>query len=91
MGLLCVPGRNARFPASSISGGRSLPSRGQALFLLPWLWLPLMLCLARAVLRGPADELRWLMVCLAIGPIVLFTVLTLTGTQPSPIGRLPDI
>lgn len=62
---------------------------GQALFLLPWLWLPLMLCLARAVLRGPADELRWLMVCLAIGPIVLFTVLTLTGTRNFPHWAAP--
>jgi hypothetical protein len=62
---------------------------GQALFLLPWLWLPLMLCLARAVLRGPADERRWLLACLAVGPIVLFTVLTWTGTRAFPHWTAP--
>jgi 4-amino-4-deoxy-L-arabinose transferase-like glycosyltransferase len=62
---------------------------GQALFLLPWLWLPLVLCLARAGLRGPADERRWLMACLAIGPIALFTLVTWTGTRAFPHWAVP--
>src|SRR4029079_312400 len=62
---------------------------GQALFLLPWLWLPLMFCLARAGLGGPADERRWLMACLAIGPIVVFTVVTWTGTSAFPHWAAP--
>jgi 4-amino-4-deoxy-L-arabinose transferase-like glycosyltransferase len=54
---------------------------GQALYVLPWLWLPLVICLAKAVVRGPTDTQRWLMACLAIGPIVTFTVVAVTGTH----------
>lgn len=54
---------------------------GQTLYLLPWLWLPLVGCLAKAVSRGRADDRRWLMACLAIGPIFGFTAVALTGTR----------
>jgi 4-amino-4-deoxy-L-arabinose transferase-like glycosyltransferase len=54
---------------------------GQALFLLPWLWLPLIVCLGKAIAGGPADARRWLMACLAIGPIAGFTVVSLGGTH----------
>ena len=54
---------------------------GQAAFLLPWLWLPLVACLVKAIARGPADERRWLMACLAIGPIFVFTAAGLTGNR----------
>lgn len=54
---------------------------GQALYLLPWLWLPLVACLAKAVVRGSTDARRWLMACLAIGPIVTFTAVAVTGTR----------
>lgn len=54
---------------------------GQALFLLPWLWLPLIVCLGKAIAGGPADERRWLIACLAIGPIAAFTVVSLGGTH----------
>jgi 4-amino-4-deoxy-L-arabinose transferase-like glycosyltransferase len=54
---------------------------GQALFILPWLWWPIMLSLARA-LRVRTDDARgWLLFCMAIGPIAVFTVLALNGTQ----------
>jgi hypothetical protein len=62
---------------------------GQALFLLPWIWLPLVLCLTRAALRGPADERRWLMACLAIGPIVVFTVVAWGGSRTFPHWAAP--
>jgi 4-amino-4-deoxy-L-arabinose transferase-like glycosyltransferase len=54
---------------------------GQALFLLPWLWLPLVVCLGKALLKGPADDRRWMMACLAIGPILVFTGISLNGTH----------
>jgi 4-amino-4-deoxy-L-arabinose transferase-like glycosyltransferase len=54
---------------------------GQALYLLPWLWLLLVLCLGKAAVRGPADDRRWLMTCLAIGPIFAFTAVALTGAH----------
>ena len=62
---------------------------GQALFLLPWVWLPLVLCLARAGLDGPAKDRQWLMACLAIGPIALFTAVAWTGTRTHPHWAAP--
>jgi 4-amino-4-deoxy-L-arabinose transferase-like glycosyltransferase len=50
---------------------------GAALFLLPWVWLALMLCGFDALCRGPADKGRWLLVCLAAPPIVFFTLISL--------------
>ncbi len=50
---------------------------GNALFALPWIWLPLMLCAFGALRRGPADRDRWLLLCLAAPPIVFFTLVSL--------------
>ncbi len=48
---------------------------GEALFLLPWLWLPLMVVLVRGVRAGPTSWRTWLPCCLAMGPILLFAVI----------------
>ncbi|MGH7028900.1 MAG: glycosyltransferase family 39 protein [Stellaceae bacterium] len=56
-------------PIRSLAGG--------ALFVLPWLWLAMMLCAFAALRRGPADRGRWLFLCLAAPPIVFFTVVAL--------------
>jgi hypothetical protein len=50
---------------------------GAAAFFLPWIWLPLMLCGFGALRRGPADRGRWLLVCLAAPPILVFTLVSL--------------
>ncbi len=50
---------------------------GAALYFLPWIWLPLVLCGVDALRRGPADRDRWLLVCLAAPPILFFTVISL--------------
>jgi hypothetical protein len=47
---------------------------GEALFLLPWLWLPLVLAFARGARDGPASWRTWLPCCLGVGPILLFAV-----------------
>jgi hypothetical protein len=52
---------------------------GEAAFLLPWIWAPLMACGYLALRRGPADENSWLLVCLAAPPLVLFTAASLWG------------
>lgn len=54
---------------------------GQALFLLPWLWVPLVISLGRSLFAGPRDERAWLMACLAIGPIAVFTLVALSGNR----------
>jgi 4-amino-4-deoxy-L-arabinose transferase-like glycosyltransferase len=66
-------------------GSRALPSEfslpraaldfgGQLLYLLPWIAVGLLLALARAVRRGPSDEAGWLFACLAVPPIVVFSL-----------------
>lgn len=52
---------------------------GGALYFLPWIWLPLILCGIGAAWRGPADRSRWLLLCLAAPPIVLFTAVSLVS------------
>ncbi|MBV8132282.1 MAG: glycosyltransferase family 39 protein, partial [Alphaproteobacteria bacterium] len=52
---------------------------GQAAFLLPWVWAPLVWCGLLAAYRGPSDRDRWLLVCLAAPPILVFTVAALWG------------
>lgn len=47
---------------------------GQAAFLAPWIWAPLMVSVWRAI-RAPAiDPGAWLFICLGAGPILLFTL-----------------
>ncbi len=66
-------------------GSRALPSGfslqraaldlcGQLLYLLPWIALGLLFALARAVRRGPPDETGWLFACLAVAPIMAFSL-----------------
>ncbi len=52
---------------------------GEALFFLPWVWLPLALCLWQAARRGPAERRGWLLVCLSVPTILLFEVASLRG------------
>ena len=54
---------------------------GEALFLLPWIWLALMAVFVRAVAAGPRDWRGWLLACLAAPPIVLFVVISLWSSQ----------
>jgi 4-amino-4-deoxy-L-arabinose transferase-like glycosyltransferase len=50
---------------------------GEALFLLPWIWLGLMAVWLRGLRAGPAQWQSWLLCCLASGPILLFAVVSL--------------
>jgi 4-amino-4-deoxy-L-arabinose transferase-like glycosyltransferase len=72
----------------TFQGSRALPSGfslqratldlgGQLLYLLPWIALGLLFALARAVRRGPRDEVGWLFACLAVPPIVAFCLAAL--------------
>lgn len=61
---------------------------GQAAWVLPWIWLPLVRVLLKVIANGPAHSIRtplqtrqWFLCCLGIGPIVLFTIATLWGAQ----------
>ncbi len=52
---------------------------GEALFFLPWIFVPLLLCLARAVRRGPAASSGWLLACLSLPSLVVFAAISLRG------------
>lgn len=61
---------------------------GQAIWLLPWIWLPLVWTFLDNVLSGAERYKRntlrdrsWWLCCLASGPIILFTAATLWGSQ----------
>jgi 4-amino-4-deoxy-L-arabinose transferase-like glycosyltransferase len=47
---------------------------GEALFLLPWLWLPMVCLQIGALWRGPAERRGWLLSLLGLLPVVLFAV-----------------
>ena len=50
---------------------------GAAAFLLPWIWGPLVVCGFVALRRGPSDRERWLLVCLAAPPLIVFAAASL--------------
>jgi hypothetical protein len=62
---------------------------GQAAWILPWLWLPLLYELARGLWRGPRDSPRWLLACLAVGPIAGFTFVAALGRRGLPHWQAP--
>ncbi len=61
---------------------------GQMLYVLPWLWLPLVIGYGKAIARGPRDA-GWLLVCLATVPLVLFTLIPLWGSRGLPHWQAP--
>jgi hypothetical protein len=54
---------------------------GEALFILPWIWVPLMTTFITALRRGPADWPSWLLCCLGAPPIVLFALISVWSSQ----------
>jgi len=54
---------------------------GEALFVLPWIWIPMMAPAVAALRRGPADWQSWLLCCLAAPPIVLFALISAWSSQ----------
>jgi len=62
---------------------------GQAVWILPWIWLPLLAVLVSALRSGPRDGRRWLLACLGVFPIVGFTLLTALGVRGLPHWEAP--
>ena len=59
---------------------------GQIGYLLPWIWIPMVWQLGRALRRGPGsdNERQWYLACLAVVPIALFTTASLGGSPGLP-------
>ena len=82
--------QGGRGGAGGIHPGAVLRSlAGQVGYVLPWIWLPLVVALWRAIRGGPADDRRWFLACLATGPIVLFTLASLGGNPGLPHWEAP--
>jgi 4-amino-4-deoxy-L-arabinose transferase-like glycosyltransferase len=62
---------------------------GQAAWMLPWVWIPLLVVLVEALRRGPREPRRWLPLCLGVGPIAFFTLITLFGRRGLPHWQAP--
>ncbi|MBP2637504.1 MAG: dolichyl-phosphate-mannose-protein mannosyltransferase [Firmicutes bacterium] len=81
--------QGSRGAVSGFYPGKMLTNiAGQAVWVLPWIWLPLIWQFTKGLGRGPArsrfnglQDKRWFLCCLAAGPIVLFTIATLWGAQ----------
>ena len=81
--------QGSRGAVSGFYPGKMLANiAGQAVWVLPWIWLPLIWQFIKGISRGPArsrfnglQDKRWFLCCLASGPIVLFTIATLWGAQ----------
>jgi 4-amino-4-deoxy-L-arabinose transferase-like glycosyltransferase len=54
---------------------------GEALFVLPWIWLPMMAVFVAALRRSPGEWRGWLMCCLAAPPIVVFAAVSAWASQ----------
>jgi hypothetical protein len=62
---------------------------GQAGWVLPWIWVPLVATMVGALRAGPRDERRWFLLCLAAGPVVVFTLVALRGEVGLPHWQAP--
>jgi len=54
---------------------------GEALFVLPWIWLPMMAVFVAAIHRGPRAWRSWLLCCLAAPPILVFALISAWSSQ----------
>lgn len=85
----------------AFQGGRAAPAAaihldtffanigGQMAWVLPWVFVPLAASAWRALRSGPADEWRWLLLCLAAGPVAVFTLVSLRGDVGLPHWQAP--
>ena len=62
---------------------------GQAGYVLPWIWVPLVVVLWGALRGGPRNAARWFLLCVGIGPIAVFTLIALRGDAGLPHWEAP--
>jgi 4-amino-4-deoxy-L-arabinose transferase-like glycosyltransferase len=85
----------------AFQGGRAAPSGeihldtfaanivGQMAWVLPWIFIPLAMAAWRAFRAGRTNEHSWFLLCVAAGPIVAFTLVSLRGNVGLPHWQAP--
>lgn len=54
---------------------------GEALFVLPWIWVPMILLFLRALRRGAAEPIGWFLALLAATPVLLFALVSIWSSR----------
>ncbi len=62
---------------------------GQAGWILPWIWIPLLVVMVDALRRGPRAAHRWQPLCLGIGPVAFFNLVAAFGRRGLPHWEAP--
>ena len=62
---------------------------GQAVWMLPWIFVPMLIATWRAWRAGAAAERSWFCLCLALPTIAMFTVVPLWGRIGLPHWQMP--
>jgi 4-amino-4-deoxy-L-arabinose transferase-like glycosyltransferase len=62
---------------------------GQAIWMLPWIFVPMVIAAWRAWRAGPLAEHSWYCLCLALPTIVIFTLVPLWGRIGLPHWQMP--
>ncbi len=62
---------------------------GQAAYVLPWIWVPLVVVMWNALRGGPRDAARWFLLCAGVGPVAAFTLIALRGDAGLPHWEAP--
>jgi len=62
---------------------------GQAIWMLPWMFVPMLLAAWRAGHAGRTTERSWYCLCLALPTIAVFTITPLWGTVGLPHWQMP--
>jgi hypothetical protein len=80
-------GRGAQPPEATLVrrlGALCQTLGGQALWVLPWLWVPLVWVLVHSIARRPRQDRLMFFACLAVVPIGLFALVSLSGRAALP-------
>ena len=62
---------------------------GQMAWILPWVFIPLVMAAWGALRRGWATERSWFLLCLALPTLAVFTIVPLWGSRGLPHWQMP--
>jgi hypothetical protein len=65
-------------------GNALVNAAGQAIWILPWIFIPLIIASWEALRAGRAQEQSWFCLCLGLPTIIVFTVIPLWGDRGLP-------